>query len=131
MRFTDQFIIYFFHRVPHANNFLCKLQKLLNMVDYVTTEMIKDAVAEKVIVYYSIITLSCYSAFCCCFTVNNGQYIQAVCDRNLAENISRVLYPNDNVSLSRLPNTTNFIIFSPSQFTCSLSYFCLISVLQW
>ncbi|XP_064599629.1 glycogen phosphorylase, muscle form-like isoform X2 [Liolophura sinensis] len=28
---------------------------------------------------------------------NNGEYIQAVCDRNLAENISRVLYPNDNV----------------------------------
>lgn len=27
---------------------------------------------------------------------NNGEYIQAVCDRNLAENISRVLYPNDN-----------------------------------
>jgi len=31
------------------------------------------------------------------FTVNSGEYIQAVCDRNLAENISRVLYPNDNV----------------------------------
>ena len=29
--------------------------------------------------------------------VNNGAYIQAVLDRNLAENISRVLYPNDNV----------------------------------
>uniref|UniRef100_A0A023GNU4 Alpha-1,4 glucan phosphorylase n=1 Tax=Amblyomma triste TaxID=251400 RepID=A0A023GNU4_AMBTT len=28
---------------------------------------------------------------------NNGDYIQAVLDRNLAENISRVLYPNDNV----------------------------------
>ena len=28
--------------------------------------------------------------------VNNGDYIQAVLDRNLAENISRVLYPNDN-----------------------------------
>ncbi|XP_046577563.1 glycogen phosphorylase, muscle form-like [Haliotis rubra] len=28
---------------------------------------------------------------------NNGAYIDAVCDRNLAENISRVLYPNDNV----------------------------------
>ncbi|CAI9721930.1 glycogen phosphorylase, muscle form-like [Octopus vulgaris] len=28
---------------------------------------------------------------------NSGEYIQAVCDRNLAENISRVLYPNDNV----------------------------------
>jgi len=27
---------------------------------------------------------------------NSGEYIQAVCDRNLAENISRVLYPNDN-----------------------------------
>jgi starch phosphorylase len=27
---------------------------------------------------------------------NSGDYIQAVCDRNLAENISRVLYPNDN-----------------------------------
>lgn len=32
------------------------------------------------------------------FSVNNGDYIQAVLDRNLAENISRVLYPNDNVS---------------------------------
>jgi len=31
--------------------------------------------------------------------VNTGDYIQAVCDRNEAENISRVLYPNDNVSL--------------------------------
>lgn len=27
---------------------------------------------------------------------NNGEYINAVCDRNEAENISRVLYPNDN-----------------------------------
>ena len=30
-------------------------------------------------------------------TVNHGDYIQAVLDSNLAENISRVLYPNDNV----------------------------------
>ena len=29
-----------------------------------------------------------------CF--NTGEYIGAVCERNLAENISRVLYPNDN-----------------------------------
>lgn len=28
--------------------------------------------------------------------VNDGDYIQAVLDRNTAENISRVLYPNDN-----------------------------------
>jgi starch phosphorylase len=27
---------------------------------------------------------------------NSGEYINAVCDRNQAENISRVLYPNDN-----------------------------------
>ncbi len=32
-------------------------------------------------------------------SVNSGEYINAVCDRNNAENISRVLYPNDNVSL--------------------------------
>lgn len=32
------------------------------------------------------------------WTVNVGGYIQAVLDKNLAENISRVLYPNDNVS---------------------------------
>jgi glycogen phosphorylase len=31
------------------------------------------------------------------FLVNDGDYIQAVLDRNLAENISRVLYPNDNM----------------------------------
>lgn len=31
--------------------------------------------------------------------VNHGDYIKAVLDRNLAENITRVLYPNDNVSL--------------------------------
>ncbi|CAG2242903.1 PYG [Mytilus edulis] len=28
---------------------------------------------------------------------NSGEYMQAVCDRNLAENISKVLYPNDNI----------------------------------
>lgn len=33
-------------------------------------------------------------------SVNVGGYIEAVLDRNLAENISRVLYPNDNVSSS-------------------------------
>ena len=31
------------------------------------------------------------------FSVNDGDYIKAVLDRNVAENISRVLYPNDNV----------------------------------
>ena len=27
---------------------------------------------------------------------NTGDYIQAVFDRNIAENITKVLYPNDN-----------------------------------
>ena len=40
------------------------------------------------------------SAVPCLLAVNSGDYITAVCDRNLAENISRVLYPNDNVSLT-------------------------------
>jgi|UPI00001E728C hypothetical protein len=41
------------------------------------------------------LSIYCFSAF---LSVNVGDYIQAVLDRNLAENISRVLYPNDNVS---------------------------------
>lgn len=42
---------------------------------------------------------SCCSALCISLpAVNMGDYIEAVLDRNLAENISRVLYPNDNVS---------------------------------
>jgi starch phosphorylase len=32
---------------------------------------------------------------------NSGDYVQAVCDRNLAENITRVLYPNDNFFIGR------------------------------
>lgn len=40
------------------------------------------------------VELKCFKLF----VVNVGDYIQAVLDRNLAENISRVLYPNDNVS---------------------------------
>uniref|UniRef100_A0A2K5HCI1 Alpha-1,4 glucan phosphorylase n=1 Tax=Colobus angolensis palliatus TaxID=336983 RepID=A0A2K5HCI1_COLAP len=38
-------------------------------------------------------SIYCFSNFP---IVNVGDYIQAVLDRNLAENISRVLYPNDN-----------------------------------
>ena len=39
------------------------------------------------------------NSFVSFLSVNSGDYVQAVCDRNLAENISRVLYPNDNVSI--------------------------------
>lgn len=34
--------------------------------------------------------------------VNDGDYVQAVMDRNISENITRVLYPNDNVLLLNL-----------------------------
>lgn len=43
------------------------------------------------------VSFSFLSFFFFSLTVNVGGYIQAVLDRNLAENISRVLYPNDNV----------------------------------
>lgn len=39
-----------------------------------------------------------------------GDYIQAVLDRNLAENISRVLYPNDNVGLVFCPEAHVVVI---------------------
>lgn len=42
--------------------------------------------------------VQCSPLSLCSSPVNVGDYIQAVLDRNLAENISRVLYPNDNVS---------------------------------
>lgn len=53
-----------------------------------------------------------------CFTVNVGDYIEAVLDRNLAENISRVLYPNDNVSLFII---THVISNRPITFCVNLS----------
>lgn len=53
---------------------------------------------------------------CCLATVNVGGYIQAVLDRNLAENISRVLYPNDNVS-----GCTNRLLVC---FTLCSFYYC-------
>uniref|UniRef100_A0A8C9TVA8 Alpha-1,4 glucan phosphorylase n=1 Tax=Scleropages formosus TaxID=113540 RepID=A0A8C9TVA8_SCLFO len=41
---------------------------------------------------------------------NVGGYVEAVLDKNLAENISRVLYPNDNVSSSQLPSAVRRIM---------------------
>lgn len=33
-----------------------------------------------------------------CYLVNDGDYLNAVSEQSLAENVTRVLYPNDNVS---------------------------------
>ena len=45
-------------------------------------------------------TLRLWSAMAPCYFnlgfFNDGDYIEAVLEKNLAENISRVLYPNDN-----------------------------------
>ena len=32
------------------------------------------------------------------YSVNDGDYLNAVSDQSLAENVTRVLYPNDNVN---------------------------------
>jgi glucan phosphorylase len=33
------------------------------------------------------------------YLVNDGDYLNAVSDQSLAENVTRVLYPNDNVNI--------------------------------
>ncbi|PAA59566.1 hypothetical protein BOX15_Mlig026082g1 [Macrostomum lignano] len=48
---------------------------------------------------------------------NSGEYISAVCDRNEAENISRVLYPNDN-------------FFEGKELRLKQEYFLVASTLQ-
>lgn len=47
-------------------------------------------------------------------SVNHGDYIKAVLDRNLAENITRVLYPNDNVSHCHVSQLEESLIAPPS-----------------
>uniref|UniRef100_A0A4W3H5P7 Alpha-1,4 glucan phosphorylase n=1 Tax=Callorhinchus milii TaxID=7868 RepID=A0A4W3H5P7_CALMI len=49
---------------------------------------------------------------------NTGDYIEAVLDRNLAENISRVLYPNDNVSYCYKLLLTEYYLMSPMKGFC-------------
>lgn len=59
-------------------------------------------------------------------TVNVGDYIEAVLDRNLAENITRVLYPNDNVrqpywgSISLSVSDCPHCLINPLSFCSSL-----------
>ncbi|KAK1787383.1 hypothetical protein P4O66_002880 [Electrophorus voltai] len=61
---------------------------------------------------------------------NVGGYIQAVLDRNLAENISRVLYPNDNVSkpVALSPVISHF--FEGKELRLKQEYFVVAATLQ-
>lgn len=62
------------------------------------------------VLMHSLESLSCFDQeVCLAFSVNSGDYIQAVCDRNLAENITRVLYPNDNVSSTQILFSLNYV----------------------
>ncbi len=45
-------------------------------------------------VFYSIFSFSINI-----YLVNDGDYLNAVSDQSLAENVTRVLYPNDNVNI--------------------------------
>uniref|UniRef100_A0A8C1FFU4 Alpha-1,4 glucan phosphorylase n=1 Tax=Cyprinus carpio carpio TaxID=630221 RepID=A0A8C1FFU4_CYPCA len=56
---------------------------------------------------------------------NVGDYIQAVLDRNLAENISRVLYPNDNKIRFQLYN-----FFEGKELRLKQEYFVVAATLQ-
>lgn len=53
------------------------------------------------------------------YPVNDGDYVEAVLDRNHAENISRVLYPNDNVS--NILTAFVYINYHPYVFLSALS----------
>lgn len=61
----------------------------------------------------------CDESALCLPVVNVGDYIQAVLDRNLAENISRVLYPNDNVSATINSQKKRFTFFDKKQILLS------------
>jgi len=65
--------------------------------------------------------MSRLSVVICNVTVNSGEYIQAVCDRNLAENISRVLYPNDNVRVAVLDLVLYSYLFVGAWFSLLIS----------
>ena len=65
------------------------------------------------------------------FAVNDGDYIKAVLDRNLAENISRVLYPNDNVRFFLLWIDFSSLSSSAFQVMDKVISFCQKSTAQF
>uniref|UniRef100_A0A0N5AZD0 Alpha-1,4 glucan phosphorylase n=1 Tax=Syphacia muris TaxID=451379 RepID=A0A0N5AZD0_9BILA len=56
---------------------------------------------------------------------NDGDYVQAVMDRNLSENITRVLYPNDNAMIK-----IELVIFIGKELRLKQQYFLVAATLQ-
>ena len=54
--------------------------------------------------------------------VQKGDYISAVLDRNLTENITRVLYPNDNVRLTVIKTRLKFRLSCSTAFLPSIAF---------
>ncbi|MGH0153373.1 UNVERIFIED_CONTAM: hypothetical protein FKN15_025042 [Acipenser sinensis] len=83
--------VHFYGRVEHT----------AQGAKWLDTQPAEGTVVRGFATIYAIQNLRAYhvtvpSSVAVALTVNVGDYIQAVLDRNLAENISRVLYPNDN-----------------------------------
>lgn len=70
---------------------------------------LKDCTCLRVDDYWATSQKAWLNPLVCSLTVNVGGYIQAVLDRNLAENISRVLYPNDNVRKWTVPPSNTWL----------------------
>ena len=68
------------------------------------------------------------------YPVNHGDYIKAVIDRNIAENISRVLYPADNVSSNIIPLMYHHLytvkMFAGKELRLKQEYFLVSATLQ-
>lgn len=82
--------------LPFTHVYFCSINTSL---DIPATKLLYKRRGKSVVSGTCLNLYSCCSALCISLSaVNMGDYIEAVLDRNLAENISRVLYPNDNVS---------------------------------
>ncbi|BFZ11567.1 hypothetical protein BsWGS_14606 [Bradybaena similaris] len=85
-------------------NFYGRVERINNKDKWVDTQVLFAMPYDNPIPGYSNNTVNTLRLWSCkapnsfhLHFFNNGEYINAVCERNYAENISRVLYPNDNM----------------------------------
>ncbi|CAG5136432.1 unnamed protein product [Candidula unifasciata] len=85
-------------------NFYGRVEKINNKDKWVDTQVLFAMPYDNPIPGYNNNTVNSLRLWSCkapnsfhLHFFNNGEYINAVCERNYAENISRVLYPNDNM----------------------------------